>query len=159
MGILGIFKLIGGFASAYKYILIAVAVGGFLITGYNYISNHAEMKAQIIAYDAEITSCLATGVDLHVEIDEQNVRISTSNALQRERIAEGELRLQAANATVEVLRGEKKELKIELGVTRFETLEAIRDDEDFEDWVSWGVPGIAWSLLRDSAEGRYPSSD
>jgi hypothetical protein len=47
----------------------------------------------------------------------------------------------------------------ELGVARFETIEAIRDDEDFADWVDWNVPGVAWGLLHTADEGGLSSAD
>jgi hypothetical protein len=88
------------------------------------------------------------------EIANLNLRINAYNMLRREEIAAAKIVVLKAARIVGEVNAENEQLKLDLGVTRFETLEAIRDDETFADWVDWTVPSAGWRLLRDSAEGN-----
>ncbi len=155
--ILGIYKMVSGFIGAYKWIMAAVAIAGLVTTVFVYIGNHGEMKAALVAQNADLMVCADTNVQFAGEIGSLNMRIRESNDRRRVEIAAAQEILEMAASVVAKVRKENAELKLDLGVTRFETLEAIRDDENFADWVDWNVPAAGWRLLRDAAEGSVAS--
>lgn len=144
---------VGGFIKAYRWWIIIGAAVTLLTTVLVYVDNHGEMKATIVAQHGQIDTLNGHVTSLNATIERRNATIARMN-LEFMALAEAEqARLRAAKAEAEVLREERDRIAEELGVARFELVEAIRDDEDFADWVDWDVPPGAWSLLRAAAEG------
>jgi hypothetical protein len=159
--ILSAFKLVKtgigvvkGLAVAYRMWILGAAIGAALLTGFNYIDNHGEMKATIKAYEITLADQEADKQSLRDALASCEQRISDTNEARREELAEARIRLGLANQLSFDLRQEVERVHEELEVTRFETLEAIRDDEDFADWVDGTVPSAAWRLLKQASEGR-----
>jgi hypothetical protein len=148
------FKLVSGFAKAYKWIIACGAVASFALTAFIYVGSHAKMKVLIPLLKDQVEQCQNTNVAFADEIANLNLRINAYNMLRREEIAAAKIVVLKAARIVGEVNAENEQLKLDLGVTRFETLEAIRDDETFADWVDWTVPSAGWRLLRDSAEGN-----
>lgn len=146
------FKLAKSFVSTYKWVMAGIAIAGFATSVFVYIDNHGEMKATIAGMESKINQCISDNGGLDATIAARNATITRMNTAQRELIAANKARIARANAVVEALRTERDVLTEDLGVLRFETIEAIRDDEDFADWVDWTVPVAGWSLLRTAAE-------
>lgn len=154
--ILGLFStaktaLSGGWI---KWALIGGAVLTLATTLFVYVGNHSAMKVEIVNLKNQ-----AVEKDFHIEALERelanrNVRLAKERERRVAEALAAELRLEAAKAAAEDLRAEAERVREELAVTRFETLEAIRDDEDMADWVDGTVPPAAWGLLRAAAEGR-----
>jgi hypothetical protein len=148
------FKVVKGFTSTYKWVVIGIAVAGMLGTVFLYIDNHGEMKATVTAQKAQIENLMFTNGSLEAVIIARNATIVDQNLAQRALIEANKRKIEEAQQVVIALRLEREILTEELGVLRFETIEAIRDDEDFADWVDWDVPIAGWSLLRIAAEGE-----
>jgi hypothetical protein len=146
------FKVVSGFFSAYKWIIGSVAVTGFATALFVYIDNHGEMKATIQAQDQRIAQLIADNRDLDLALMKRNVVIEQLSLLQNQLIVEAKARIAAAKKEVVELRKDRDLLTEELGIARFEILEAIRDDENFADWVDADVPPAGWSLLRSAAD-------
>jgi hypothetical protein len=111
------------------------------------------MKAELMAGDTTISELTVDVATLRVEIRKRDERIENMNAKWRQKVTEERIRVETARQAVIDLQVENTRLQEELGVTRFETLEAIRDDEDFADWVDWTVPSAGWRLLQQASEG------
>jgi len=151
MGIIAIWKTVSGFVKTYKIIMGIVAAAGIAISVFNYIDNHGEMKAQAES-DTQMIAQLVLNVEaLQAQVNGRDARIKRMNAERLEEIAVDKARLKEAEEQANVVREENAELLIDLGVTRFELLEAIRDDEVFADWVDGTVPVAGWDLLRNAA--------
>ena len=146
-------KVIKGFAKAWKVYIIIAALAGVLFTAWNYVDNHGAMKAELSANDVTIDELLLDVELLHAQIDTRNATIQSMNARRLEELAAAKIRLQLARDMVQDLQSQNENILEELKVTQFETLDAIRDDEDFADWVDWTVPSSGWSLLRKASEG------
>lgn len=147
------FKVISGFVSAYKWILGGAAIASLAATAFIYVGNHGEMKVTITSQEGRIAQLIVDNKNLDWEVGRRNIIIETQSALQRQLIAEAAERVDNANKAVEALLIERSKLSTELGEIRFELLEAIRDDENFADWVDWPVPIAGWRLLRSASEG------
>lgn len=143
-----------GFVKAYRWIMMIGAVASVALPIFLYIGNHGKMKALVPALKAQVEQCQDTNVSFVDEIGNLNLRIQASNAKRRQEIIQAMQIIEATQFAAIELLDENEQLKLELSETRFETLEAIRDDEDFADWVDWTVPPTGWRLLRDAAEGR-----
>lgn len=153
MGWLTLLKAVPGFLHTWRLYIMGALILTAGITAFNYIDNHGEMKAQLVAGKETIQGQALDIKALRLEIAKRDERLAAQRALRLAELEEAQLRLQEANDLIDELREEQSDLRQELEVTRFETLEAIRDDEDFSDWVDGIVPPVAWSLLRDAAEG------
>lgn len=154
---------VGGFIKAYRWWLIIAAAITLLTTVLVYVDNHGEMKATIVAQNAQIDQLNGEVTSLNSVIAQRNATIAEMNA-NMVALAEAErARLRVAKAEAVRLQAELDLLEEELEVTRFELVEAIRDDEEFADWVDGTVPSAAWSLLRAAAEAspdsRVPEND
>jgi hypothetical protein len=146
-------KVVRGFAKAWKMYLIIAAVAGVLITAWNYIGNHSEMKAQLVANEALITELYSDLEQTNMQVFARDDRIRGMNAKRMEEVAAEKIRLQIARDMVLGLQVRNESILEELKVTQFKTLEAIRDDEDFADWVDYTVPSAAWRLLDQATQG------
>ena len=145
-----------GLYKSYKWIMFAGAVASVVIPGFLYIQSHGKMKILVPALKSQVEECQDTNVAFVDEIMDLNIRIRAANAQRRQDIINAMQIIEATQEAAIVLLEENELLKLELSATRFETLEAIRDDEDFADWVDWDVPPAGWRLLRDAAEGGGP---
>lgn len=150
--ILGFFKAIPIFLQTWRLYIVggAIITAGLLV--FNYIDNHGEMKAKIISQNNLLEQCDINAVSQSTEIMDLNARIEHLNARELEELHTLRVRLQAAEDAAEALRVRSNELREELAMTRFETLEAIQDDEDFADWVSEPVPSAGWRLLQQAVD-------
>lgn len=148
------YKVVKGFMGAYKWVMAAIAIAGFLTTVFVYIDNHGEMRQEILALEARESSLLVNIDNLGSKVAECNGRIVNLNAERRADAENAQAKLLAAADRATILRAQRDSLRDDLGVTRFETIEAIRDEEDFADWVDWAVPPAGWRLLDDAATGR-----
>lgn len=148
------FKVAKGFVSTYKWALIGIAAAGIATSVFVYIDNHGEMKGTITGQREQIHQLIANNMNLESVITSRNNTIVAQNEAIRARIAADAARIAEANRTVVEMRIERDIITEELGIVRFELLEAIRDDEDFADWVDWTVPNAGWSLLRAANEGQ-----
>jgi len=147
----GLWTIATSFVTAYRtWFVVGSAVAVFaLIAGHLALDNSrikklSAAKVRIEAMESEL-------VNRHASIVNLNKRISDSNARQLEALEQAAIRIKAAEDAAEVVRIERDVIAEDLEVTRFEILEAIRDDEDMADWVDWDVPVIAWQRLRDTA--------
>lgn len=147
-------KTIVNFASAYKLIIGIVAAAGMVITILTYVHNYGQMKAQIVDFERTVQQCHALQEACLRGVESRNQRIAEINMLMEKELAEANARIAAANEAAAELRADRDRITEELAVTRFELLEAIRDDEDFADWVDTDVPVAAWSLLQQAREGN-----
>lgn len=148
------FKGIPTFLHTWRIYIASAAILATAITVVNYIGNHGEMKAQLAAGKDVIANQVIDIKALRLEILKRDERLAAQRATKLAELESARLRLAEANELIDELRADQERMREELEVTRFETLEAIRDDEEFADWVDGTVPPIAWSLLRDAAEGR-----
>lgn len=105
-------------------------------------------KAATAQLTADYTACQSAVASL-------NDRIAANNRRQQEALAAAAARVKHAEDLARLAAAERDVISEELQVTRFEVLEAIRDDEDMADWVDWSVPAVAWDRLRDAEEGRF----
>lgn len=147
-------KTIANFASAYKLVIGLIAAGGIFITGLTYVHNYGQMKARIVDLERTVQQCQVLQGACLRGVDARNQRIDEINILMEKELAEANARIAAANEAAAELRADRDRITEELAVTRFELLEAIRDDEDFADWVDTDVPVAAWSLLQQAREGN-----
>lgn len=146
------FKIAKGFISTYRWAVLGIAIAGFATSVFVYIDNHGEMKANIVGMTDKLNQCISDNQGLDATIAARNATIAAQSLVQQELIAANKERIAQANAIVVALRAERDVLVEDLSVLRFETIEAIRDDEDFADWVDWTVPVAGWGLLRTAAE-------
>jgi O-succinylbenzoate synthase len=146
-----------GLYKTYKWVAMAASIAAVIIPGFLYIQGHGKMKVLVPVLKEQVAQCQDTNVAFIGEIADLNIRIRASNAAQRAKIIQAMQIIEATQKAAIVLLEENEQLKEELKKTRFDTIEAIRDDEDFADWVDGTVPPIGWKLLRDAAEGSAPS--
>lgn len=146
------FKLVKGFFTTYKWVVVGIAVAGMATSVFVYIDNHGEMKSSIVAQEQQIDDLIRISQSLELAIKSRNATISRLNMEKITLIADNRRKLAKANQLAQEVREQRDVITEELGILRFETLEAIRDDEDFADWVDWNVPSAGWSLLRAAAE-------
>ena len=153
MTIWGGLRTIGAFVSAFRIYFIAAAVVTAGVTAFNYIDNHGEMKATLTSNKVTIQK-LELNVDtLNDEIKARNAQIARMNERRTQEIMEAQARLDKARQTVKDLRERTKAIQAELGNIRLETLEAIRDDEEFANWANAAVPSTGWRLLQQAGGG------
>lgn len=137
----------------YRMIAMAVALGGVLITALVFYGN---CRANAVALEAAYLDVKELKLDLaaaRVELQVRNDRIADINKRHLQELAAAKEVLAQAVEVGQQLREERDNALEDLGVARFELLEAIRDDEEMADWVDWDVPVSAWGLLRAAAEG------
>lgn len=146
-----------GLYKSYKWVALGITIVSTSATIFFYVSNHGKMKVQIPVLKEKVELCQETNIAFVSEIMDLNIRIRESNARQRQKIIQAMQIIEATQEAAIVLLEENELLKMELSITRFNTLEAIRDDEDFADWADWTVPPAGWSLLRAAADGSASS--
>lgn len=91
---------------------------------------------------------------LREELAARNLRIRLMNEQRLQELDKAEKLLAEAVAVGIALRNERDQMFEELEVTKFELLEAIRDDEEMADWVDDVVPSSAWRLLQQASDIR-----
>lgn len=143
-----------GLYRSYKWVVLLGTIVSVVIPVFLYIQSHGKMRVLVPTLKNQVEQCQDTNVAFMDEISDLNIRIRLVNAQRRQDIVNAMQIIEATQEAAIVLLEENEILKLELSTTRFETLEAIRDDEDFADWVDWTVPSAGWRLLRDAAEGR-----
>lgn len=148
-----VMKLALGGLSSWKFWGIGVAAAGALVFVLNYVGAHSRMKAEIGALEARVASCIDTRKQMTVSLAQRNERLQRVAEERRQSAAADRERFAQAQMTIDALREEVNDTRQALEVTRFETLEAIRDDEDFADWVDGDTPTRAWSLLGTAVDG------
>jgi hypothetical protein len=152
IAILTALKVGVAFVSKFRIYFYLAAIGALAVTVFNYIDNHGEMKATIIAQENTISTQVANMASLRLELQRRNVRIEKINEQKRREVEEARLQVQRATILVQQVRVENELIREELEITRFETLEAMRDDEDFNDWANEHVPSAGWRLLQQSVD-------
>jgi hypothetical protein len=142
----------GGVAifKAYKKTAVIVAIvlslASSLTGGYVYMRNHERMKIMLQA-------CQGATYALRDHVVGQNARIKADNKKTLALLLEAKRQHDATLMLVNDLLKENMDLRKQMQQLRFNNVKAIQDDEDFSNWVDIPVPGTAWSLLRDAAEG------
>lgn len=154
MWFLPLIKAIPGFIHTWRLFIMGGAILAAGITLFNYIDNHGEMKATIASSEETIKGQFIDIQALRIQIQKRDVRLMREREVKLAELEQARVRLAVAIELINELRADQERVQEELEVTRFETLEAIRDDEEMADWVDHTVPGVAWSLLRQAAEGR-----
>ena len=150
----GLLKLGWGMFAPYRLWAGLAAAGVVLTTILVFYGSCKACKAEQPLLEQSIAQCEVDISALRVELGKRNERIATMNARLREQILESEMKLNAALAAAEALRADRDSIQEDLEVTRFELLEAIRDDEEVADWVDGVVPVGSWRLLQQAAEGE-----
>ncbi len=138
------------------YFIIAgiLAVMAFLVGIKVHFDNDAERKVE-----------LSDALGLVVILEEANSQAENSNAVLTERVkghnAEklatklaADQEIEASNKLVAEVKLERTIIKEQLEVANFTILEAIRDDEDYEDWAYGDTHITVWDQLRDAAKGE-----
>lgn len=136
-----VYLLIGALAGAGLYIL-------------SYVTDHAEMKIQISAKTQELERLKDRDMQLMKIIEQRDQQIIRMNERRMQELAEMRMRLADARMEATEARATRDRITEELAMTRFQTLEAMRDDEEFADWISEPVPATGWMLLREASEGN-----
>lgn len=149
---LGLLKLGWGMFAPYRLWAGLAVVGVALTTILVFYGSCKSCKAEQPFLEDHIAQCIVAKSALRVELGKRNERIENMNARRREEILEAEVKLNEALAAAEALRVERDSVKEDLEVTRFELLEAIRDDEEVADWVDGVVPSGSWRLLQQAAD-------
>lgn len=147
-------KGIPTFLHTWRIYIVTGVILAAAVTVFNYVDNHGEMKAQLAAGKEVIDGQIIDIEHLRIELAKRDERLAKQREVRLAELEDARVRLAEAHELIDELREEQERVQAELEVTRFQTLEAIRDDEDFADWVDYGVPTTAWSLLRQAAEGR-----
>jgi membrane protein involved in colicin uptake len=148
------FKGIPTFLHTWRIYIVTGMILTAAITVFNYVDNHGEMKAQLASGKQVIDGQIIDIEHLRIEIAKRDERLAKQREVKLAELEDARVRLEAAYELIDELRTEQERVQKQLEVTRFQTLEAIRDDEDFADWVDGTVPPVAWGLLRQAAEGR-----
>ncbi|MBW2647544.1 MAG: hypothetical protein JRE23_15495 [Deltaproteobacteria bacterium] len=146
-------SVVKGFAKAWKMYLLIAAVVSVLVTAWVYVGNHSKMKAELVANDALITQLYSDLEHVNLQVFARDDRIRSMNNQRMEEVEAARARLQMARDMVLGLQLQNENILEELKFTQFKTLEAIRDDEDFADWVDYPVPSAAWRLLDQATQG------
>jgi hypothetical protein len=137
--------------------MFAGAVASVIIPGFLYIQNHGKMKVLVPALQGQVEECIDTNVAFVGEIGDLNIRIRGMNTQRRQEIANSKALINEVLTKANQLYDANVALKMDLAVLRFDTLEIIKNDEDFADWANGVMPSVGWSLLRDAAEGSNTS--
>jgi tRNA isopentenyl-2-thiomethyl-A-37 hydroxylase MiaE len=147
-------KAVPVFIKTWRWTIAGVAAVTTAVTVFNYIDNHGEMTATIDSNKITIESQADHIEALREELAKRDARLLK---IREEKLAEAtraRVRLAEANILIGDLQAEQARIQAKLEVTRSETLEAIKNDEDMANWVTIPVPAVAWSLLRNAAEGK-----
>lgn len=152
MGFLSVIKAVGGFISVYKIWIYAGLLGTALITTFNYIDNHGEMKATVEMQEQALEVANLEIASLITTIKARDATITRMNLANVHQAEQEQKRLETAKTIIQTLRTQRDILTEELSVSRFELLEAIENDEEFADWVDGDVPISGWRLLREAAD-------
>jgi len=81
-------------------------------------------------------------------------RIKTHNAEKLAAVAQAQIEMDKARESVAAVKVERAIIKEQMDVLNFTILEAIRDDEDYEDWSYGDVHVTVWEQLRNADEGE-----
>ena len=147
-------KAVSTFIAQWRIYFYIAALGAAALTVFNYIDNHGEMKATIEANEQTMARQVENMRTLRLELQNRDQRIAAINAAKRIEVAQARRQIQHATELVEATRIENARIREALEVTRFETLEAMNDDESFNDWANEPVPVAGWSLLQRAADPR-----
>jgi hypothetical protein len=150
----GILKVVLGFFSMYRLVIFGTVLAGGLVwlTTHFYLDGKRKALVEDQEQQLEVAVMVVHGLKDNIKI--LNIRIEEANAEKIRVMVRERILVVKAHKKAEAVSAENELIKAELEMSRFNTIEAIRDDEDFADWVDWNVPLAGWSLLRDAAEGR-----
>lgn len=137
-------KLILGFLGPYKYAIIAVALVGVLSTVYMHIRNDGIRDTQLAVYEQSNAAQAR-------RITRMNGRFTRQNEAKLAEIAKAEEKMKAAQAAARDVEAKNTEMEIDIGVLRFENLEAMQNDEEYADWAYGTVHPTAWLMLGKAA--------
>lgn len=148
----GLLKLGWGMFAPYRIWAGLAAVGVVLATVLAFYGSCKACKAREPGYEMQIAQCQTNVQFYKTELIKRNERIANMNARILEQALEAEMQLKEALEVAKILRQERDTVNEELEITRFELLEAIRDDEEVADWVNDIVPSGSWRLLQQAAD-------
>ena len=137
---LAMIKLGMGLFKTYKYAIIAVALVGVLSTVYVHIRNDGIRDTQIAAYE------LSDAVKSR-KIGTMNARFIEQNKEKLAALAESKKKIKAAQAAAKDIEAQNAEMELDIGVLRFEILEAMQNDEEYTDWAYGVVLSDTWLML------------
>lgn len=146
------FKAIPTFLHTWRIYIATGAILTAAIVLFNYVGNHGEMKAQLVAGKEVVEDQALEIAALREEIKARDARLILDRELKLAELEAARVRLDEANAIIDELRAEQERVQAELKATRKATREAIQNDQVLADWADNSVPPAAWRLLQQAAE-------
>jgi hypothetical protein len=150
----GLLKNGWGLLASYRLWVGLAAAGIVLITLLVFYGNCRANAVALESANKLIDDLQIDLKDARVELIARNGRIRSLNTQRLDELAAAEALLRESVRIARQLQAERDEARIDLEVTRFELLEAIQKDEDFNDWANEPVPVTGWSLLQQAATTR-----
>ena len=149
----GIWKIGSGFFVAHRLLFAVGFAGVVCLWAWYHLAHDRAREAQLVAQNGQIELLTNDNTSKATLIESLNERIRRSNAEKLEAIENAASRIAFAEEQARLARSESDRISEELALVRFETLENMRDDEEYADWAFYDVHPLVWNQLHDANAG------